>query len=94
MHFSNENLTARERFLTADFARRLTGEREGPDPFTTGDDDLPKAFRVGQCREIANDKVEFQVLLFWRNDVRSEQREIKVEAARQNDRWLIDNVSR
>ena len=34
-----------------------------------------------------------QILLFWKDDARSEQREIKVEAVKQNDKWLINNIS-
>jgi hypothetical protein len=93
MHFSADNLKQREKFLTPVYTQQLYGWQITGDPFTTGNDDLPKAFRVGACKEIAADKTEFQVLLFWRDDVRSEQREIKVEAAKQNDRWLIDGVS-
>jgi hypothetical protein len=93
MRFSAENLKQREKFLTPVFAERLSSWTNPGDPFTTGNEDLPKAFRVGACKEIAADKTEFQVLLFWRDDVRSEQREIRVVAAKENDRWLIDNVT-
>ena len=93
MRYSDEGLKLRERFLSPTFAQDLTRRQHFGDPFTTGDEDLPKAFRVGACREISPDKAEFQVLLFWRDDVRNEQREIKVETAKQDGRWLIDNVS-
>lgn len=92
MNFSDESLQLRKRFLTADFARRLSDYNIGGDPFTKRDADFPKAFRVGECRETAPDNTEFQVLLFWKDDVRSEQREIKVSAVKQDDRWLIDDI--
>ena len=91
--FSPENLRKREQFLTADFASRLTNAADGVDPFTTGDTDFPKAFRVGSCRAIDPDKAEFQVLLFWKDDIRSEQREIKVVEAKLGGRWRVDDVS-
>jgi hypothetical protein len=94
MGFSPENLNKRERFLTAALFREVADEQEGTDPFTTGTSEFPKAFRVGECREIAPDKAEFQVVLFWRDDVRSEQREIKAVAVKQNDKWLLDTVER
>jgi len=94
MHFTPENLRVRERFLTKGFAARTSVETEGIDPFTTGNDDFPRAFRVGKCTEVASDKVEYQVLLFWRDDNRTEQREIKVDLAKQNERWLVDNVTK
>ncbi|HLM00806.1 MAG TPA: hypothetical protein VK400_07100, partial [Pyrinomonadaceae bacterium] len=47
----------------------------------------------GGCRALAPDKTESQVLLFWKDDARTEQREIKVEAVKENDKWLIGNIS-
>ena len=63
-------------------------------PFTTDSDDIPRAFRVGECREISPERTESNVLLFWRNDERTEQREIKVETVDKNDTWLVNKVSR
>jgi len=93
MVFSQETLKRRERFLTQGFSKLLEATNDGVDPFTTGTDDIPKAFRVGECREISADRVEFQILLFWRDDTRSEQREVKLEAARQNEKWLVDKIA-
>jgi hypothetical protein len=92
MKFSPENLKLRQRFITPELSQRLASTKDGVDPFTTGTDELPKAFRVGECEEISSGQTEFQVLLFWRDDTRSEQREIKVAAAKQNEKWLVDNI--
>jgi hypothetical protein len=93
MKFTPENLQARAKYLTPDLTRLLQKFVTDSDPFTlTPGDDLPKAFRVGGCKAIAPEKTELQVLLFWKDDARSEQREIKIEAARQNDKWLINNI--
>lgn len=92
MKFSPENLKQREKYLTPDFSQKIGSLQEGVDPFTTGTNDLPKAFRVGECKEVSPEETEFQVLLFWRDDTRSEQREIRVAAKRQNGKWLIDKV--
>jgi len=92
MRFSHENLKQRERFLTPEFTNFLMDEPEGMDPFTTNSADLPKAFRVGECKEMSPDRAEFQVLLFWRDDTRTEQREILVPAARSGGKWLIDRI--
>ncbi len=93
MRFSPENLKLRERFLTPDLSKKMKSMQEDFDPFTTGTSDFPKAFRVGECREISAEQTEFQVLLFWRDDTRSEQRVIKVTAAKQNEKWLVDTIS-
>ena len=94
MGVSAENLKKRERFLTPQLLQKVSDGQEGIDPFTTGTAEFPKAFRVGECRGSSPAKAEFQVILFWRDDVRSEQREIKAAAVKQNDKWLIDNVQR
>jgi len=94
MALSPESLKMRERFLSPKLFREISSAQEGTDPFTTGTTELPKAFRVGECRAIDPDKAEFQVLLFWRDDVRNEQREIKAIAVKQNDKWLMDSISR
>jgi hypothetical protein len=98
-HFGNdmqptpENLKQRERFLTSDFINRLQTASGETDPFTLTND-LPKAFRVGGCKVVEPQKrVNFGVLLFWKTDTRSEQREIQVEAIKQNDKWLINKIS-
>lgn len=90
--FSADNLKLRERFLTPEFARSESASTEGTDPFTTGNTDFPKAFRVGECKEISPDRTEFQVLLFWRDDTRTEQREIGVETEKRNGEWLLDRI--
>ncbi len=87
-----ENLMQRERFLTPDLAKRLSGESEGGDPFTTGTTDFPKTFRVGECKEISTENTEFQTILFWKDDVRTEQRETTVKAVKKNGAWLIDDI--
>lgn len=100
-HFGNEMkfsadgfLKQREKFLTPEFAKTIAASPEGTDPFTTASDDIPKAFRVGECRELSPERTESNVLLFWRTDDRTEQREIKVEAVDRNDTWLVNKVSR
>jgi|GEM_PF-589684 len=94
MKFTAENLQAREKYLTPDLARLLEKFLTDSDPFTLSVAvDVPRAFRVGGCQALAPDKTELQVLLFWKDDARSEQRELKVEAVKQNDKWLINNIS-
>lgn len=94
MKFTPENLRSREKYLSPDLARLLQKFVTDSDPFTlTQGDDLPKAFRVGGCKTVAADKTESQVLLFWKEDYRTEQREINVEAMKGNGNWLISNIS-
>jgi hypothetical protein len=100
--FTEENLNARRDYLTPEFLARLQGPlRDAPagaDPFTwtgglSSPDDAPKAFRAGECKVLLPDKLtEIEVLLFWKDDVRSEQRSIWVELEKQDGKWLINHV--
>ena len=92
MKFSPDNLRQRKRFLSAEFVKLLQNAPPENDVFTTNSTDYPKAFRIGGCEVAAADKTVFEVLLFWKDDARTEQRSINVEVARQNDKWLINKI--
>jgi hypothetical protein len=94
MKFTAEGLKQRQKFLSPEFIASISGSKEGTDPFTTGSDDIPRAFRVGECREVSPEKTESNVLLLWRDDSRTEQRQIKVESVDRNDTWLVNKISR
>ncbi len=94
MRISLEGLKAREKFITPALLKGVQKAPEGTDPFTIGSNDLPKAFRAGECRVISPDRTEFDVLLFWKDDTRSEQRAVKVQAAKVDERWLVDRIVR
>ena len=91
---SAESLKQREKFLSAGLIKTLSASSgETANDYFTRTDDYPKAFRIGGCEIVApQKKVVFGVLLFWKTDAREEQREIKVETVKENDRWLIDAV--
>lgn len=92
MKFSPENLKLRERFLTPELTASLRNLQTEKDVFTTNSADFPKAFRTAACEVISPDKTIFTVVLFWRDDTRSEQKEIKVETAKQDGKWLISKI--
>lgn len=93
MNFTPENLKAREKFLTPELIKRLGNYASNSDPLTlTATDDLPRAFNIGSCQNAGAGKAEVRVLLFWKDDARSEQREITIEAVRSDDRWLVNNI--
>ncbi len=92
MRFSPENLKPREKYLTPELAGSLPREATEADVFTTNSNDYPKAFRTGACRVVDPARADVEILLFWRDDNRSEQREIQAEVVRRGDRWLIDKI--
>jgi hypothetical protein len=79
--------------LTPGFIGRLVSQPEGADPFTIGTTDFPRAFRVGECSEMPDGKTVFEMLLFWRDDERTEQKKVRVEVEKSGDKWLIDKVN-
>jgi len=92
MKFSAENLKKREKFLTPEFFKSLQNLKTENDIFTTNSTDLPKAFRVGKCEVVEPSKTDLEVLLFWKDDKRSEQKVIHVEVVKQNDKWLVNKI--
>ena len=97
-HFGNdmkpsaENVKLREKFLTPELVATLSASNETAVDYFTATADYPKAFRLGECRAASPAETEFQVLLFWRDDTRNEQKEVAVKAIKKDDKWLIDKV--
>jgi hypothetical protein len=89
---SSENLKQREKFVSKELWQTLSASNAAAKDYFTATEEYPKAFRVGECRVISPEKTVFGILLFWKDDAKSEQREIKVEAVKENGRWLIDKV--
>ncbi len=97
-HFGNdmkpsaENLEKREKYLSKELKDKLAQQKEPAKDYFTDTDDYPKAFRAGKCETLDKNKTKFEILLFWRTDEKNIQREIDVEAIKENDRWLIYKV--
>lgn len=97
-HYANdiaptpENLKAREKYLTPELYQTLSGEKLGKDYFTLSETP-PKAFRVAACTAIDAGKTELGVHLFWKDDTKTTQNEIEVEAIKKGDEWLVNKVT-
>ena len=98
LHFGNEMkpseeyLEKREKYLTDNLKFFISKNLQGKHDYFTLTEDYPKAFRIGECEVIESNKTVFQVVFFWKDDTRSEQRETKVEAVKENGKWLITGV--
>jgi hypothetical protein len=92
MHPSPENLKVRAPFLTRELVSSLSKSTETAMDYFTAAEDYPKAFRVGSCGSESDVKVILQVLLLWRDDTKSDQKEVKVETVKVVDKWLINKV--
>lgn len=94
LQFSPDNLKLREKFLTDDFVKSLQNLQTENDIFTSNSDDVPRAFRLGECKVIEPNKTHVEVLLLWRDEKESRQQIINAEAVRQDDKWLINKILR
>jgi hypothetical protein len=92
MKFSGDNLKQREKFLTPEFVKSLQSAVDENDVFTTNSTDFPKAFRIGECKVIEPTKTNLEIVLFWKDDNRTEQKNIHIEAVKQADKWLLNKV--
>lgn len=92
MNPSEEYLEKREKFLTGDLKNFISKNLNDRRDYFTLTDDYPKAFRTGICEVVEPNRTVFQVVFFWKDDVRNEQREAKVEAVKENGKWLINKT--
>ena len=92
MHPTAENLKARERFLTSELFKTLSVSAGSEDYFTKSTEP-PKTFKIAKCDAPLPDKANIQVQVYWRDDAKTVQKEVNVEAVDQKDEWLINKVS-
>lgn len=95
MKFNQENLKQRQKFLTPELFQMLSQKPDNPIDYFTGSDEPPKSFRIGKCEIIEPDrKTSLEVVFFWRNNTieESRQKEVQVEAEKENNEWLVNKV--
>jgi hypothetical protein len=92
MASSPEIVKEREKFLTPELAAKLAAAADSKTDYFTATDKYPRAFRVGECTANSKQNTTFRVILLWRDDTRSEQREVNVEAVEMDGKWLINRV--
>lgn len=89
---SKENLRAREKFLSDNLKNQLAAQTETTVDYFTATADYPKAFRIGECKVGGENKTVFQIVLFWKDDTRNQQKEVNAELVKQNDKWLVNRI--
>lgn len=87
-----EDLSARQRFLTPEFGRKIgdltTSEK---DPFTLSDS-LPTTFKLGECSSSGSNAV-FRVQVYWRDDRSTVQKDLYTAMKMNDSGWLIDDIA-
>lgn len=89
---SSENLKKREKYLSKNLNAELATQTDTAKDYFTQTDNYPKAFRVGKCETVNNEKTNFEILLFWRTNEKNIQREITVETVKENNKWVVNKV--
>lgn len=99
MHLSRENIELRSKFVTPSYKEFLEQsyinwhDIKPVDEFTKTAGDRPKTFRIGKCSlDESNRKADVEVVLFWKDDQRSAERTIKVNAIKDEAGWLINDI--
>jgi hypothetical protein len=90
---SIEAAKTRSTFLTNELSSQLAGPKKDDIDYFTATSNPPKAFRVGECSSDAADTATFSVLMLWRDDTDSDQKEVRVEVVQRFGKWLINKVS-
>jgi hypothetical protein len=80
-------------FLTDRLNGELTQNPDSGTDYFTRTSDFPTAFRIGSCESDSEQEARFQVVLLWRDDNVSEQREVRASVVKAGDKWLIDRVA-
>lgn len=104
-HFGNdmnpslESIELRSKHLTRSFKEFMIDRYRAGHGAKVGDEitqtvsDFPKAFRVGKCKlDESKNKAELEVLLFWKDDQRDDQRTLQVEAQQEDSKWLVNAI--
>ena len=88
-----ENLKVQKRFLTSELFNTLSATAGISEDYFTKSVEFPKTFKIGKCEAPQPDKANVQVQVYWRDDAKTVQKEVNVEAVKTGDTWLINKVS-
>jgi hypothetical protein len=98
-HFGNDmrptaqSLKLREQYLTPELAAQLENGPVTSRDYFTATEQAPKTFKIGKCEAKDPTHTEFQVQLYWRDDIETVQKEVHAEAVKTGDAWLINKVT-
>ena len=98
IHFGNEMkpseayLKLRKQYITENFSNVISKQINQSQDFFTLTDDYGKAFRIGKCKDVEQNKTDLEVLIFWKTDTRTEQKAIHAEAVNEGGKWLINKI--
>jgi hypothetical protein len=77
-----------ERFIAPSFQ---SDAKTDLDPFFLSDT-TPTTLKIGKCEQIDDLHVSMQVQLYWRQDGKTDQKEVYADVKKATNGWLIDKV--
>ena len=77
-----------DRFIAPEFS---TVPKTNVDPFFLSDT-TPTTLKIGKCEMKDDSHVKMQVQLYWRQDGKTDQKEVYADLAKTGNKWLIDKV--
>jgi hypothetical protein len=88
-----DSIKASQPYLTEDLYRSLSSGPVTPVDYFTQTDDYPRTFKIGTCQLVSQDHASLSVTLLWRDDTRTQQREVKVDTVHSGESWLINKIN-
>ena len=52
----------------------------------------PTTFKIGKCEMVDPTHTNIQVQLYWREESKTEQKEVYADTVKSGDRWQIDKI--
>jgi len=77
-----------DRFVSPGFSSTASG---AADPFFLADT-TPTTFKVGKCEQRDESHIAMQVQMYWRQDAKTDQKEVYADLTKTGGKWLIDKV--
>lgn len=76
------------RYIASDFHSTAVTDN---DPFYLSDT-TPTTFKIGKCEQKDDSHITIQIQLYWRQDRKTDQKEVYANVTKSGDKWLIDKV--
>lgn len=76
-----------DRFVSHSFAAK-----SGPLDAYYLSETVPTTFKIGKCEPVDDSHAKVQVQLYWRQERKTDQKEVYAKTVKNEDKWLIESV--
>jgi len=78
-----------KRFIASDFQSAASSDEDAF--YLAGT--TPTTFKIGKCEMRDDTHVVVQVQLYWRQEGKTDQKEVYADVVKRDDKWLISKVN-